>query len=115
MYSPQPIVAGTVLFDSAFGWTTERLSPAHLSVFEQNLPGAILQSVDLPAPDIVARLAQHLQLLGDVAAPFCGVASRDAKRRSADIFFSCRDPVIGSQSLSIAAQIVYRLAQENLT
>src|SRR6185295_6414534 len=87
----------------------------HHSVFEEQLPGAIPRLVTLAAPDAVARLAQHLQLLGDIASPFYGVASRDEKKQSAEIFFSCRDPVIGPQSLSLAAQIVYHLAQGVLT
>jgi cyanophycin synthetase len=115
LYSPQPALVGTVLFGSAFGWTTERLTAAHHSVFEEQLPGAIPRLVTLAAPDAVARLAQHLQLLGDIASPFYGVASRDEKKQSAEIFFSCRDPVIGPQSLSLAAQIVYHLAQGVLT
>ena len=49
------------------------------------------------------------------SSPFCGVASRDETKQSADIFFSCRDAVIGPQSFSLAAQIVYRLAQEGMT
>ena len=66
VYSPQPVLAGTVLFGSAFAWTTEHLSPALLSVFDQKLPGAVDRSVSLAAPDLVARLAQRIQLLGDV-------------------------------------------------
>jgi cyanophycin synthetase len=112
VYSPQPILAGTIIFGSAYGWTTERLAPELRLVFEEKLPGAVPRSVHLAAPEIVARLAQHIQLLGDVASPFCGVGSRDETRKSADIFFSCRDPVIGPQSLTLAAQIVYRLAHE---
>jgi cyanophycin synthetase len=115
VYSPRPVLAGSIVFGGAFAWTTERLSPAHLSVFEEKLPGAVPRSVSLAAPEVVARLAQHIQLLGDVTPPYCGVASRDETKQSADIFFSCRDAVIGPQSFSLAAQIVYRLAQEGLT
>ena len=115
MYSPQPVLAGTVLFGSAFVWTTERLPQALLSVFEQKLPGAVPRSVSLTAPDLVARLAQHIQLRGDVARPFCGVASRNEKKQSADLFFSCRDPMIAPQCLSLAGQIAYRLAHSDVT
>jgi cyanophycin synthetase len=84
-------------------------------VFEEKLPGAVPRSVHLTAPELVARLAQHIQLLGDVTSRFCGVGSRDDARKSADVFFSCRDPVIGPQSLTLAAQIVYRLVHEPMT
>jgi cyanophycin synthetase len=114
MYSPQPVLAGTIAFGDAFHWMTERLSPALLSVFEEKLPGAVPRSGSLAAPEFVARVAQHIQLLGDVAAPFWGVASRDDEKRSADLFFSCRDPVIGPQSFSLAAQIVYRLTEADV-
>jgi cyanophycin synthetase len=115
VYSPQPVLAGTVLFGSAFAWTTERLSLPLRAVFEQKLPGIVPRSGSLAAPDLVAHLAQHIQLLGDVTVPFCGVASRDEKKQSADIFFSCRDPVIGPQCFALAGQIVYRLAHEEMT
>jgi len=114
MYSPQPVLVGTVLFGSAFTWTTERLSPPLRAVFEQKLAGMVPRSGSLAAPDLVARLAQHIQLPGDVTVPFCGVASRDEKKQSADIFFSCRDPVIGPQCFALAGQIVYRLAHEEM-
>lgn len=108
-------MAGTIVFGAALGWTTERLSHSLLSVFEEKLPGAVPRSVHLDAPEVVARLAQHIQLSGDVALPCCGVASRDEEKKSADIFFSCRDPVIGAQSFGLASQIVYRLAHEPVT
>ena len=33
VYSPQPVLAGTIVFGGAFAWTTERLSPSLLSAF----------------------------------------------------------------------------------
>jgi len=115
MYSPQPVLAGTMLFGNAFGWTTERLSPALLSALEGKLPGVVSRAVSLDAAEIVARLAQHIQLQGDMAAPFCGVGSRDEKKQCADIFFACRDPMIAPQCLALAGQIVYRLAHSDIT
>jgi len=115
VYSPQPVLAGTVLFGNTFTWTTEHLSPSLRAVFEQKLPDVVSSSGSLAAPDLVARLGQHIQLLGDVALPFCGVASRDERKQSADIFFSCRDPMIAPQCLAMAGQIVYRLAHSEVT
>src|SRR5262245_28382218 len=114
VYSPNPVLAATVVFGGAFGWTTGRLSPALFSAFEEKLPKVVLGGADVAAPEFVARLGQHIQLLGDVAVPFCGVASRDEKKQSADIFFACRDPVIAPQCLALASQIVYRLTHSDV-
>jgi cyanophycin synthetase len=115
VYSPQPVLAGTVFFGNALGWTTARLSPALLAAFEEKLPGVLPRDAHLTAPDLVARLAQHIQLLGDIATPFCGVEARDERKQSADIFFACRDHLIAPQCLSLAAQIVYRLVHSAVT
>src|SRR5690349_18735635 len=115
VYSPQPVFAATVLFGNAIGWTTGRLAPAMLAAFEETLPDVTPPGAHIGAPDFVARLAQHIQLRGDVATPFCGVGSRNENKQSADIFFACRDHVIASHSLSSAIQIVYRLAHSDVT
>ena len=49
MYSPQPVLAGTMLFGNAFGWTTERLSPALLSALEGKLACVVSRAVSLDA------------------------------------------------------------------
>ena len=77
VYSPQPVLVGIVFFGSAFGWTTGNLSPALRSSLEEKLPDLLPRAGDIGAPDLVARLAQHVQIIGDVASPFCKVASRD--------------------------------------
>jgi cyanophycin synthetase len=114
IFAPQPVLAGTIWFGDAFGWTTERLSPAVVSALKDKLPGAAPDGDHLAAPEFVASLAQHIQLCGDVTPAVWGVGSRDNEKRTADVFFSCRDPIVGAQSFSLAAQIVDRLTHSDV-
>ena len=113
-YAPHPVLAATVSLADAFGWTTERLPKAVLSALEEGLP-ALARSSSLDGAEFVAHIAQRIQLLGDVATPLCGVASRDQEQRRAVLFFSARDFTLAAQSLSRAVQIVDRLIGSDAT
>lgn len=114
VYAQEPVLAGTVALGDAFGWTSENLSSAARPVFERAMPGVLPRSGSLDAAELVARIAQHLQRLGDVAPSVCGVASRDRATRSAVVFFSCRDFSLAPRCLSLAVQIVGRLTPSQL-
>ena len=111
VYAREPVLAGTVALGDAFVWTTENLSPALRTAFEDAMPGVLPHSGSLAAAEMVARIAQHLQLLADVSPAVCGVVSLDSTTRSAVVFFSCRDFSLAQRCLSLAIQIVDRLTQ----
>jgi len=66
------------------------------------------------AAELVARVAQEIQRLGDVTVSSCGVVERDSAKRNALVFCSCRDTFLSYRCLSLAVQIVDRLAQSNV-
>src|SRR6185503_755953 len=109
VHAPEPVMAGTVAFGDAWTWTTERLPRALFPVLDAKLPGAMPFDAPLTAPELVAHLAQRIQLQADIAPNTCGVASRDPSQRRAIVYFSCRDFTLASQSMSLAVQIVDRL------
>jgi cyanophycin synthetase len=113
-FSPQPVLVATVSFGDALGWTTERLSPGVRSVFEDKLPGVLPASGVLEAPELLARLAQTIQLNCDLTQASCGVASRAAARGQAVVYFACRDPFIAPHNMSLAVQILDRLVQSDV-
>jgi cyanophycin synthetase len=110
----QPVFLGTVLFADAFHWTTQSLSPAVLSALKEKMPGVFQEPGPIGAPEFVARLAQEIELLADVTPSSCGVASRDAPKCEADVFFSYRDPCLAPRSLSLAVQVTDRLVQSDV-
>ena len=114
-YSPAPVVVGTVNLGDAFNWTTRDLSPAHRSALKEKLAGLVPDTAPVGAAELVARIAQHIQRLGDVTAPSCGVASRNDAQRSADLFFSCRDMYLAPRSLLRAVQITDALIQSEVS
>ena len=114
-YSLAPVVVGTVSLGDAFHWTTRELSPAHRSVLRETLAGVIPDTGPMGAAELIARIAQHIQRLGDVTAPSCGVASRNNAQRSADLFFSCRDMYLAPRSLLRAVQITDALIQSGFS
>jgi hypothetical protein len=56
IFAPQPVLAGTIWFGDAFGWTTERLSPAVVSALKDKLPGAAPDGDHLAAPELVGMI-----------------------------------------------------------
>lgn len=111
IHAPSPVLAARLLLGETFGWTTAQLAPALLALFRRRLPGAIAERETLDAAGFVAAIAQRLQLIGDVTAASCGVHSRDPARRTAEIFFSCRDPHLADACLPMAVQLADRAAQ----
>ena len=114
-HAHHPVIVGTVSLGDAFGWTTDRLSPAVFFVFKEKLPGVLPDSRSIGAGELVARLAQHIQLLTDVTASACGVVSHDEAKRQAVLFFSCMDTFIAPRCLSLAVQIIDRLAASDVS
>ncbi len=110
-YAHHPVLLGTVFFGDAFDWTTQRLSPALLSSLMEKMPGAVPDSGPIGAAELVAGIAQRIQLLGDVTARLCGAASRNDAQRRAVLFFSCRDMFLAPRSLLHAVQIANGLIQ----
>lgn len=114
-YADHPVLVGTVRFGEALGWTTDRLSPASLSIFEEHLPGLLRGSRSLDATEFLARLAQQIQLVADIAEPACGVVSCDTVKREAVLFFSCLDTFIAPRCLSLAVQIMNHLTETDVS
>lgn len=108
-------MAGTITFGDAWNWTSERLAQGTRAIFDAKLPGVLPSDAMSGAPELVARLAQHIQLLADIASPTCGVASRDPSERRAVVYFSCQDFTLASQSMSVAVQVVDRLIASGAT
>jgi cyanophycin synthetase len=115
VYADHPIFAGKVSFGDAFDWTTQHLSPAVLSVLRQEMSVEPCASDSIGAAELVARIAQWIQCLGDVTGSSCGVAERDGEKRTAQVFFSCRDTFLAYRCLSLAVQIVDRMVQPDLS
>jgi len=92
-----------------------RLSPASVSVFEEKLPNLLRGSRSIDAPEFLARLAQQIQRIADVATPACGVVSRDKAKREAVLYFSCQDTIIAPRCLSLAVQIVDHLTESDVS
>lgn len=113
LYAPHPVLLGTVFFGDAFAWTTDRLSPPVRSVLNETIDG-MSGAGALNAADLVAHVAQHIQRLGDRTEFSPGVASRDAAKREATLFFSAKDSFIAPRCLSLAVQIVDRLVQSDV-
>jgi hypothetical protein len=111
IHAPTPVLAGSLALGDAFGWTTAALSPAQRALFQSRLPGVIDERGTVEAAGFVARIAQRLQLIGDITPPLCGVRLRDPARRTAVSFFSCRDPHLADACLSMAVQLVDRAVQ----
>jgi cyanophycin synthetase len=114
-YAAEPVIAGTIAFGDAWNWTTERLSRGMHAVFEAKLPGALPSDAPIDAPELVAYLAQSIQLLADVGSPTCRVTSRDPSKKRAVVHFSCQDFTLGSHSASLAVQVVDWLVQSDKT
>lgn len=108
IHAPVPVLAGSLSLGDAFEWTTARLSPSHRASFDRRLPGAIDDRVAVDAAEFVARIAQQLQSIGDIAPLVCGVHSRDPARRIAMSYFSCRDPSLADACLAMAVQLADR-------
>ena len=115
VHAPEPVMAGSVTFGDAWDWTTERLPRALFPVLDAKLPAPMPSGDALDAAQFVAQLAQRIQLQADVASPAYGVTSRDPRERRAVLFFSCYDFTLASQSMSLAVQIVDRLATSAAT
>jgi cyanophycin synthetase len=111
VHAPEPVMAGAVTFGDAWNWTTERLPRALLSLIDAKLPAPIPSGDILDAAQLVAELAQRIQLRADIASPAYGVASRDPRERRAVVYFSCRDFTLANHSMSLAVQVVDWLAQ----
>lgn len=111
IHAPVPVLAGSLFLGDAFDWTTARLSPSHRTIIERRLPGAIDDRRPVDAAEFVARIAQQLQSIGDIAPPACGVHLRDPARRGAVSYFSCRDPHLADACLAMAVQLVDRAVQ----
>jgi cyanophycin synthetase len=110
VHAPEPVMGGTVTFGDAWTWTTERLPRALFPVLDAKLPASMPPGDVFDAAQFVAHLAQRIQLQADIASPAYGVASRDPREHRAVLFFSCYDFTLASQSMSLAVQIVDRLA-----
>lgn len=115
VYADHPVFLGTVFLGEAFDWTTQHLSPAVLSVLRQEMSVDISASNPIGAAELVARIAQQIQLLGDVTGSSCGVGERDSAKRTALVYFSCQDTFLAYRCLSLAVQIVNRMALPDLS
>jgi hypothetical protein len=73
IHAPTPVLAGSLALGDAFGWTTAALSPAQRALFQSRLPGVIDERGTVEAAGFVARIAQRLQLIGDITPPLCGL------------------------------------------
>ena len=104
--APSPVMAGVVTLADAFNWTSSVLPQPLLSALKEGLPGAIDETRAQDAAELIAAIALRFQLEGDVAAPFCGVSSRDPQAQTATLFFSCMDPYLGQYTATKAVQIV---------
>ena len=114
IHAPEPVLAGTISFGDAYSWTTDRLSGAVLSMLEERLP-VVPRAGVLDAAEMVAYVAQRIQLPNDVADANWGVAARDEVQRRATVFFAAQDLSFATHSLSLAVQIVDRLTRPDIT
>ena len=114
VYAEHPVFLGTVFLGDAFDWTPQHLSPAVLSVLRQEMSADLSASNPVSAAELVARIAQQIQRLGDVTGSACGAAEPDSAKRTALVFFACRDTFLAYRCLSLAVQIVDRIAQPDL-
>jgi cyanophycin synthetase len=114
-YAPEPVLAGTVAFGESYPWTTQQLPQRAIDVLDDVLPGALPGRRVVDAPALVAHIAQALQLLADVPASNCGVATREKAERRATVFFGCRDFTLGTQALSLAVQVTARIIRPDIT
>jgi cyanophycin synthetase len=110
MYSPRPATVAELALEDATAWTTASLAPPLRACFNEKFPDLRLAAGALDAAELVARLAQELQLIGDVTPRDTRVHARDASAGTATIVFASMDPHLAGTALFAAAAAVTEVA-----
>ncbi|HWA43898.1 MAG TPA: Mur ligase family protein [Hypericibacter adhaerens] len=111
IHAPIPVMAGNLELGDAFGWTTAGLSAPVRALLRERLAGAADERDASDAAEFVARIAQQLQRIGDISPPLWGVGSRNPVKKTAIVFFACRDPFLAEACFPMAVQLADRIIQ----
>jgi cyanophycin synthetase len=114
IYAPRPVFTAELALGEAANWTAASLPEPLLAALQNALPGSAIDT-GTGAAQLVASLAQHFQLAGDVTPRLSGVHAYDQEKHVATIFFAAMDPLLAEASLALALQSANATVQARLS
>lgn len=112
-YAPTPVLAADLSLGEAASWTAASLAEPLIAILQEKLRD-LRVAASMDAAEFAAELAQQMQARSDVTAARCGVYARDPEKRTATIFFSCKDEFLAKTVLAVTAQLVTQLTNPAL-